>query len=286
MVKNRLTFWPLVFLVLLMGCSYRQSTFDSQFDFTSAPVVPVVPTAINEKLPRTPFPTRAAVTLLDATAAAPLAAVEAQTMRLFQQTVPAVVSIDSSFSHPAINAGEAPRSMLISQGSGFLYDDQGHVVTNAHVVSERNDYLVRFGTSEPISATVIGRDMVSDLAVLALAQPVAIAPLVLSQRIPMTGMWVMTIGNPLGLRDTMTLGTISAVGRTLDGNPTPNILQIDAAVNPGSSGGVLIDLNGAVLGITTAIQSSSGSFEGIGYAIPADTIRQIVPLLIGHQSVR
>jgi S1-C subfamily serine protease len=80
----------------------------------------------------------------------------------------------------------------------------------------------------------------------------------------------------------MTLGTISAVGRTLDGNPDTNILQIDAAVNPGSSGGVLIDVNGAVLGITTAIQSSSGSFEGIGYAIPADAIRQIIPILIRH----
>jgi S1-C subfamily serine protease len=172
--------------------------------------------------------------------------------------------------------------MVISQGSGFLYDDQGHVVTNAHVVSDRNEYLVRFGNSSEISATVIGRDEASDLAVLALSQPVDIAPLQLSQRTPMTGMWVMTIGNPLGLRDTMTLGTISAVGRTLDGNPDTNILQIDAAVNPGSSGGVLIDVNGAVIGITTAIQSSSGSFEGIGYAIPADAIRQMIPILIGH----
>ena len=280
MVKNQRNLWVLGLLILLVGCSYRQSSFSSQFDFTSATEIPAVPTAVRERLPRTPFPTRAAVTLLDATAAAPLAAIESQTMRIFQQTVPAVASIDITFSHPAIHPGDAPRDMLISQGSGFLYDDQGHIVTNAHVVSARNDYLVRFGNNSEISATVIGRDEASDLAVLALSQPVAIDPLQLSQRTPMTGMWVMTIGNPLGLRNTMTLGTISAVGRTLDGNPDTNILQIDAAVNPGSSGGVLIDVNGAVLGITTAIQSSSGSFEGIGYAIPADTIRQIIPILI------
>ena len=282
MVNKQQNLWVLGLLILLVGCSYRQSTFHSQLDFASATEVPVVPTAIHEKLPRTPFPTRAAVSLLDAPAAAPLAAIESQTMRIFQQTVPAVASIDITFSHPALHPGDAPRSMVISQGSGFLYDDQGHVVTNAHVVSDRNDYLVRFGTSSEITATVIGRDEASDLAVLVLSQPVDIAPLQLSQRTPMTGMWVMTIGNPLGLRDTMTLGTISAVGRTLDGNPNPNILQIDAAVNPGSSGGVLIDVNGAVLGITTAIQSSSGSFEGIGYAIPADAIRQMIPILIGH----
>ena len=282
MVNIRRQHWWLGLLLLLVGCSYRQNVFHSQFDFTSSTAIPVAPTAIQARLPRTPFPTRAAVALLDATAAAPLAAVEAQTMQIFQQTVPAVASIDITFTHPAIHPGDAPRSILMSQGSGFLYDDQGHVVTNAHVVSDRNDYFVRFGNSHEITATVIGRDEVSDIAVLALAQPIDVAPLQLSQRTPLTGMWVMTIGNPLGLRDTMTLGTISATGRTLDGNPNPNILQIDAAVNPGSSGGVLIDVNGAVLGITTAIQSSSGSFEGIGYAIPASTIRHIVPLLIGR----
>ena len=280
MVNRHRRRWWLGLLLFLVGCSYRQNVFHSQFDFTSTTAIPAAPTAVRERLPRTPFPTRAAVALLDATAAAPLAAVEAQTMQLFRQTVPAVVSIDITFTHPAIHPGDTPQSMLLSQGSGFLYDDQGHVVTNAHVVSNRNDYFVRFGNSREITATVIGRDEASDIAVLALAQPVDIAPLQLSQRTPMTGMWVMTIGNPLGLRDTMTLGTISATDRTLDGNPNPNILQIDAAVNPGSSGGVLIDVNGAVLGITTAIQSSSGSFEGIGYAIPAATIRQIVPLLI------
>ncbi|NBU64801.1 MAG: hypothetical protein EBS29_09920, partial [Chloroflexia bacterium] len=264
MVTTQKNYWWLGLLLLLAGCSYRQNVFHSRLDFTSATAIPVAPTAVQERLPRTPFPTRGAVALLAATAAAPLGAVESQTMQLFQQTVPAVASIDITFSHPAMQPGDTPHTMYMSQGSGFLYDDQGHVVTNAHVVSERNDYFVRFGDSTEITATVIGRDEASDIAVLALSQPVDVAPLQLSQRTPMTGMWVMTIGNPLGLRDTMTLGTISATGRTLDGNPNPNILQIDAAVNPGSSGGVLIDVNGAVLGITTAIQSSSGSFEGIG----------------------
>lgn len=270
-------------LCMLIAC--QQPVFEYRLEYPARSATPVTATAIPPRMPQTPFPTRAPVAVLDATAAAPLAAVEAQTMRLFAQTAPAVASIDVSFTHPSVDENTRSRPMLLSQGSGFLYDDQGHIVTNAHVVSDHSEYLVRFGDRNAYQATVIGRDPDSDIAVLALQEPVAIAPLVLSQRLPVTGMWVMAIGNPLGLRDSMSIGVVSAVGRTLDSDGQyriPDIIQVDAAINPGSSGGVLIDSMGAVLGITTAIQSTSGTFEGIGYAIPAHQLQRIVPALIAQ----
>lgn len=272
-------------VALLSACQLPQTRIDYQLRYPQSTTTPPVATVIPARMPQTPFPTRAAVPLLDATAVAPLAAIEAQTMHLFAQTAPAVASIDVEFTHPSVDGAASGRAMLLSQGSGFLYDDQGHIVTNAHVVSDQNEYLVRFGTSRAYTATVIGRDTASDIAVLALAEPVAIAPLTLSQRTPRTGMWVMAIGNPLGLRDSMSIGVVSAVGRTLDNDGVyriPDIIQVDAAINPGSSGGVLIDSSGAVIGITTAIQSTSGNFEGIGYAIPAHRLQQIVPVLIAQ----
>lgn len=272
-------------VALLSACQPIQTRLDYQLQYPMPTTTPPPATVIPARMPQTPFPTRAAVPLLDATAVVPLAAIEAQTIQLFAQTAPAVASIDVEFTHPSVDGAVSGRAMLLSQGSGFLYDDQGHIVTNAHVVSDQNEYLVRFGASRAYTATVIGRDTASDIAVLALAEPVAIAPLTLSQRPPLTGMWVMAIGNPLGLRDSMSIGVVSAVGRTLDNDGVyriPDIIQVDAAINPGSSGGVLIDSSGAVIGITTAIQSTSGNFEGIGYAIPAHRLQRIVPVLIAQ----
>jgi len=287
MVTRISRWWMITLLGILTACQQFPPSFTYEYRFSDSIPTEVArtATAVPARMPQTPFPTRAAVAVLDATAVAPLAAVEAQTIQLFAQTVPAVASIDVEFSHPSVDGTMPMRPMLLSQGSGFLYDDQGHIVTNAHVVSDQSEYLVRFGKGKAYTATVIGRDSASDIAVLALAEPVAIAPLTLSQRPPTTGMWVMAIGNPLGLRDSMSLGVVSAVGRTLEGGGQyriPDIIQVDAAINRGSSGGVLIDSSGAVLGITTAIQSASGNFEGIGYAIPAHQLKRIVPVLIAQ----
>lgn len=289
MVTNTARWWMMIILLggILTACQQFQPSFNYEYRFNEVfpTEAPRTATAIPARMPTTPFPTRESVPLLAATVAAPLAAVEAQTMQLFAQTVPAVASIDVEFSHPSVDGSAPMRPMLLSQGSGFLYDDQGHIVTNAHVVSDQSEYLVRFGQSKAYTATVIGRDSASDIAVLAIAEPIDVAPLMLSQRPPTTGMWVMAIGNPLGLRDSMSLGVVSAVGRTLEGSGQyriPDIIQVDAAINRGSSGGVLIDSSGAVLGITTAIQSASGNFEGIGYAIPAHQLKRIVPVLIAQ----
>jgi len=278
--------WSVV-AVMVAGCSVTQPFAEQvQTPFSEAPTTSV-PTVDPQRLPLTPFPTRAPVATLSADLMSSVADAETHTMQLYAQSVAAIASIESTFAHPPVADAPVAEQILVSQGSGFLYDDQGHIVTNAHVVSAQNEYLVRLGDSQPISATVIGRDTASDLAVLALHEAVDIAPLPLSSRTPEVGMWVIAIGNPLGLRNTMTLGTISGVGRSLMGERTetgffriPNIIQVDAAINPGSSGGVLLDRTGAVIGMTTAIQSESGSFEGVGYAIPVQSIERVVPNLI------
>ena len=277
----------LIWAVVVAGCSVTQPLVErAQPSSREAPTA-AIPTVGAERLPLTPFPTRAPVATMSADRMSSVADTETHTIQLYAQSVGAVASIESTFAHPPVADAPVAEQILVSQGSGFLYDDQGHIVTNAHVVSAQNEYLVRLGDSQPISATVIGRDTASDLAVLALHEAVDIAPLPLSSRTPEVGMWVMTIGNPLGLRNTMTLGTISGVGRSLMGERTetgffriPNIIQVDAAINPGSSGGVLLDRTGAVIGMTTAIQSESGSFEGVGYAIPVQSIERVVPDLI------
>jgi 2-alkenal reductase len=201
-------------------------------------------------------------------------------MTLYRQSMPSVVSIEASFTHPSVDGAPA-HPMLLPQGSGFLYDDQGHIVTNAHVVANADLFAVRFSESTVISATVIGRDTEHDIALLALDRVPPVAPLMLSERIPEPGMWIMAIGNPYGLRESLTVGIISAVDRTVpaDSGTLTDMIQVDAAINPGSSGGVLIDRTGAVIGMSTAIQSMSGSFEGIGYAIPAAVIRSVAATL-------
>lgn len=276
-------YW-VILLVLLSAC---QVSFRSEFNTSQptellpSPQTPE-PTLAPERLTRTPWPTQppsqtVALDTLDA-----ITAIENHTMQLYAQRAPAVVAIEAAFSHPPIEGMDIPSEMFVSQGSGFVYDDQGHIVTNAHVVSDANTYRIRLDEQRVVSATVIGRDSIHDIAVLQLDEYIEIAPLVLSQRTAQPGMWVMAIGNPFGLRDSVSVGIISGVRRELSGqNGLMNdIIQVDAAVNPGSSGGVILDSNGDVIGMVTAIQSGNGNFSGIGYAIPAQVLATVVPQLI------
>lgn len=280
---NRILWCCGILVALLSACSTRFEADlgpNTQIRWGSTPSV--VPTTYRRDLPVTPFPTRAAIATRSDAQNATIAALEAETMGLYAQSVPAVVSIELPFVHPAVDGMTSAQSFMLSQGSGFLYNDQGHIVTNAHVVAQADVYQVRLGASSVISATVIGRDATHDIAVLALDTPAPIGPLTMSTRTPATGMWIMTIGSPYGLHDSMTLGTISATNRELstDSTSLTGMIQVDAVLNPGSSGGVLIDRTGAVIGLTTAIQSSTGSFEGIGYAIPARAIVEHADALI------
>jgi serine protease Do len=170
-------------------------------------------------------------------------------------------------------------------GSGFLIDDQGHVVTNAHVIDDADTVKVRLADDREYRAKVVGKDDRLDVAVLELEKaphdlPVASLGASDATRV---GEYVVAIGNPFGLGNTVTMGIVSAKGRTIGAGPYDDFIQTDASINPGNSGGPLFNLRGQVVGINTAINPQG---KGIGFAIPIDAVRAILPQLIatGHVS--
>ncbi len=170
-------------------------------------------------------------------------------------------------------------------GSGFVYDTEGHIITNHHVIENATTIQVTFLDGNITSANVVGMDIYSDLAVIKVDPEVTtLEPVVLGASSDLTvGEPVAAMGNPFGLSDTLTAGIVSSVERTLEaeGNYVIiDIIQIDAAVNPGNSGGPLVNLKGQVVGVNTAIQSETGTFTGIGFAIPSDTVKREIGDLI------
>lgn len=182
------------------------------------------------------------------------------------------------------------RQVSEGAGSGFIWDEAGHVVTNAHVVKGANKIRVQLGESEPLDARLVGIAPAYDLAVLQLIKPpedLRPIPLGASHDLKV-GQSVFAIGNPFGLSQTLTSGIVSALGRTLpsdQGREIPNVIQTDAAINPGNSGGPLLDSAGRLIGVNTAILSESGSSAGVGFAIPVDLVNQVVPQLIQKGSM-
>ncbi len=174
-------------------------------------------------------------------------------------------------------------------GSGFVVDLQGRVVTNFHVVEQAVSIEVIFLDGSTFSAQVIGTDPFSDLAVLKMSSPSSqLKPIALADSSKLrVGDPIIAIGNPFGLSGSLTTGIVSQLGRTLPargGFTIPNVIQIDAAINPGNSGGPLLNYDGQVVGITTAIQSMTGEFSGVGFAIPANAIKRELPSLIDKGS--
>jgi serine protease Do len=190
-------------------------------------------------------------------------------------------------------------------GSGFVFDTQGHIVTNNHVIYGGSNITVTFSNGTIYSAEVVGADIFSDIAVLKIvtkeegtAQGVSkgFVPLPLGNSSMLAiGDEVAAIGNPFGLTGSMTTGVVSGLGRLIPIQITnitstpearafsiPNIIQTDAAINPGNSGGPLLNMNGQVVGLNTAVLSSGQFFSGIGFSIPSDTLRIIVPALIAN----
>jgi S1-C subfamily serine protease len=170
-------------------------------------------------------------------------------------------------------------------GSGFVYDTKGHIITNHHVIEGSNTIQVTFLDGNISSATVVGMDIYSDLAVINVNPDVTtLTPVVLGSSSELTvGEPVAAMGNPFGLSDTLTAGIVSSLERTLEatgGYVIIDIIQIDAAVNPGNSGGPLVNLKGQVVGVNTAIQSATGAFTGIGFAVPSDTVKREIDDLI------
>merc|ERR1719502_922501 len=222
---------------------------------------------------------------------------ESRTMSVFKAASPAVAYVQTLQSAPQSVFTFNPREIPAGAGSGFLWDDQGHIVTNWHVLtggrrgSPPNRVKVSLqGLTEPIDAIVVGSEEDKDLAVLKVdpnALPRPLQPLQVGTSSDLAvGQSVLAIGNPFGLDFTLTTGVVSALGREVNGaggRPIQGCIQTDAAINPGNSGGPLLDSCGRLIGVNTAIYAPQGGGNvGIGFAIPVDIVRRVVNQLIRY----
>ena len=218
-----------------------------------------------------------------------LTAHEQATIHLFRDAAPSVVYITTLEMHRDAFTFDIQR-IPKGTGSGFLWDDKGNVVTNFHVIRGAQAATVTLADQSTWKARLVGVAADKDLAVLRIE-----APARLLKAIPVgtsgdlqVGQSVYAIGNPFGFDHTLTTGVISGLGREIQsvtGRPIQGVIQTDAAINPGNSGGPLLDSAGRLVAVNTAIYSPSGAYAGIGFAVPVDTIRRIVPQLIEHGRV-
>jgi S1-C subfamily serine protease len=214
----------------------------------------------------------------------------------YAQTVGETVGVGKSYDYSLIDIFEKSEESVVQvnvlrgeseggMGSGFVYSEDGYVITNHHVVKDAQKVTVTFLDGEAYIGDVIGRDQDLDIAVVKVSpsntylQPIKIGD---SSKLKV-GERIAAIGNPFGLSGSMTSGIVSQIGRLLpqeSGYSIPDVIQTDAAINPGNSGGPLINMKGEVVGINTAIQSATGEFSGIGFAVPSNTVKKVVPVLI------
>jgi S1-C subfamily serine protease len=199
----------------------------------------------------------------------------------FSRSVVHVTSLATRRDRMTLDVTEIPQGV----GSGIVWDQEGHIVTNFHVVQEGDKASVTLNDGTTYPAKIVGIAPDKDLAVLSIdAPPQNLLPLPVGQSASLkVGQKVLAIGNPFGLDQTLTTGVISGLGReikSVSGRPISDVIQTDASINPGNSGGPLLDSAGRLIGINTAIFSPSGSSAGIGFAVPVDTINSIVPELI------
>jgi S1-C subfamily serine protease len=225
---------------------------------------------------------------------------------IYQTVNPSVVNIEVTESAPASTTGRRANPFgngsgsqtTQALGSGFVWDTQGHIVTNNHVVSGATTITVTFSNGATYDAKLVGADPNADLAVIQVNAPAnLLVPITLGDTSTVqVGEIAIAIGNPFGLQGTMTQGIISGLQRSLPtglDNQTsqsgrvyniPDIIQTDASINPGNSGGVLVDISGKLIGVTAAIASSSNSSAGIGFVIPTEIVQKVVPVLISRGS--
>ena len=218
-----------------------------------------------------------------------LAADEKATIEVFREASPSVVYItatDVARDYFTLNLFEIPRGT----GSGFIYDRDGHVVTNLHVIAAGRRWTITLADHSQWDARFVGATEDKDLAVLKIDAPAEqLKPITLGVSHDLqVGQRVFAIGNPFGLDQTLTTGIVSALGReihSLNDRPIQDVIQTDAAINPGNSGGPLLDSAGRLIGVNTQIASPSGASAGIGFAIPVDTVNLVVPELIRHGKI-
>jgi 2-alkenal reductase len=210
---------------------------------------------------------------------------------IYDRVTPSVVNIDVTLDERAGLSDQA-------SGSGFIYDKNGHIITNAHVVNGAMDILITFHDGRVGKAKLVGLDAYSDLAIVKLENPdpARLIPVVFGDSDALhVGERAIAIGNPFGLTSSMTVGIISGLGRqlpsaelvnnTIGGFNNPSIIQVDTDINPGNSGGPLLNSHGDVIGVNTAIRTETGVFQGVGFAVPAHTVQRIVPDLIANGKV-
>ncbi|MEJ5197843.1 MAG: trypsin-like peptidase domain-containing protein [Anaerolineae bacterium] len=231
-------------------------------------------------------PTPVVVVVVATPTPAPLPAiadsVEAQRIAVYERVAPAVVNITTQVLRSSFFYGVIPEE---GSGSGFLWDTEGHIVTNYHVIAGAQKVEVSFSDDFTVAATVVGSDPVNDLAVLQVeGVPAGVTPVTPGESARLkVGQTAIVLGNPFGRFDrTMTVGVISALNRTIETESTVlrGVIQTDAAINRGNSGGPLLDLQGRLIGVNTAIYSPTGTSAGVGLAIPVDKVRRVVPVLI------
>jgi S1-C subfamily serine protease len=283
--------WIVLFVlaVTLLGCSVPgaltqlllpTATATPAPTATSVPTVAAVPTAT-----AAPLPTAAV------TPPAGMASLEQEVIGVYDNVGLGVVNITNRslgydfFFRPVPQEGT---------GSGIVYDTEGHIITNYHVIEGADEIFVTLPSETgdqdnetTVPAQVVGSDPSNDVAVLKVdVDPALLHPVPLGESSNLrVGQFVVAIGNPFGYERTLTVGVVSALGRVIespDQSFIGEIIQTDAAINPGNSGGPLLDLSGRVIGMNTAIFSPSQASAGIGFAVPVDTVRTVVPELIAH----
>lgn len=264
-------------MLLLAACSPTASLGTSLAlspQATAAPASQVQPVQYNA----------AAVTSADL-----VTAMQQTLVQIYQQVNPSVVFIEVTTGSGQTGFGSMSQT---AEGSGFVWDTQGNIVTNNHVVEGASQIMVTFADGSIKEASLVGADPESDLAVIHVDVPASqLHPVTMADSTKVqVGDLAIAIGNPYGLSGTMTQGIVSALSRSLPINDAnglstgsytiPDIIQTDAAINPGNSGGVLVDVQGQVIGVTTAIQSSSNANSGIGFVVPSHIVQRVVPVLI------
>jgi S1-C subfamily serine protease len=218
-----------------------------------------------------------------------LDAVEQATIKLFQSASPSVVFVTTLAVRRdfySLNVLQIPRG----NGTGFIWDNHGHIVTNRHVLENADAARVTLVDGSSYQAKLVGVSPENDLAVLRIEASQPKLPPIFVGRSDnlLVGQSVFAIGNPFGLDQTLSRGVISGLGReiaTSQGGTITGLIQTDAAINPGNSGGPLLDSAGRLIGVNTAIFSPTGAYAGIGFAIPVDTVNRVVPQLIDHGRV-
>ena len=265
----------LVAIAVLVGATLGCSLPTQVLEFTTPPAatptpVPATPTAA---------PPRAVVVPEE-----PANALEGQVVAVYESAGPAVVNISTVVIAYDFFMRAVPQEG--GTGSGFVYDTEGHIVTNYHVVENAEELSVTLADGEVYPAEIVGVDPSNDLAVIRIEADTLPQPVGLGDSDSLrVGEFVVAIGNPFGLERTLTVGVISSLGRVIespDGRFIGEAIQTDAAINPGNSGGPLLDLEGRVIGVNSQIISPSRASAGIGFAVPVNTVKRVVPQLIAQ----